>query len=177
MKAQLIDSNPSDNASITEPVSVSSLKEYLQVSGTAYDTTYGTFITAARRMVERLTGLALVGKSVIETIKATNGVDMYRLSIAPVATVLTVEAIDSDGTATVLDADEYVTYGSKFKYINIVGNGIYRITYNVNAATDSDLVQAVKAQAGFMFTKRDSEANVGLSVEARALIGSHVQWY
>jgi len=77
-----------------EPVTLSEVKDYLRITGTAHDTDLETMISDARQYVERVTDSSVSERS----LKVTNDLEMeeWELPFGPVIGTVT-DSYDTDG--------------------------------------------------------------------------------
>lgn len=165
-------------ASTSEPVTVTELKAYLQLEGTAFDSVLTAMITAARAMIENRLGVSLIEKDAIAIMEL--GCRAEQIPIYPITDVTTVEHSDDGGeTWEVLEEfNEYIIIGNDRKEIeSLMGEGLTRITYELGAGNYSDLIEAVKVQAGYMWTHRDSATVKGISPIVEFMIQPYILSY
>lgn len=146
----------------SEQVSVTDLKTYLQIEGAAYDGPLGIFITAARQMVERLANVSLVDKTIVLNITTVSAYYPFELPFPLLDTVTSVEWLPSCGCTnnvyeTLVVGDDYTVNVGYISTIKADQYGQFKVTYNTTADTRSIWLQAIKAQAGWMYNNRDSK--------------------
>lgn len=150
----------------TEPVTVEELRQYLQLEGTAYDTTLLIFIKAARKKIEGYCNASLVPKSIMATFE-THGGGRVNLPYPEVDAIQTVEETGCCSGWVALPAADYCLLDGEG--IRLPGTGDYKVTYTTKAPEDLDLWRmAIMSQAGHMYTHRDDAT--GWSAEAKALL-------
>lgn len=156
--------------SATEIVSVAEVKTYLQIEGTAYDGPIGIFITAARQMIEQRCGVSLMEKTAIAIIN-NNSTKPFKLPYYPVTAISEVKWRKCPSEWVVLVADDdYSTIGNSNVEIDSSDVGLHQVTYTLGVDDRHIFVQAVKAQAGYMFTNRDADRKVDMAPEVNALL-------
>lgn len=156
--------------SATEIVSVTELKEYLQIEGTAYDNTLAIFITAARQFIEAKCNISLIEKSVIVTIYSSN-YKPFELPYSPITAITQVKWRKCPSEWQILTYDdEYSTFGNNRVSIESSEVGLHEISYTLGVDTKSVFIQAVKAQAGYFFNNRDSDKENTMAPECKALL-------
>lgn len=94
-------------APAAEPISLSEAKAHLRVDGSDEDALIASLIVAARLLVERTLGLALVTQGWSYFLDAWPERGCITLPLLPVQAVSAVTVHDKDGGATVLDAESY----------------------------------------------------------------------
>lgn len=88
-----------------EPISTAEAKAQLGIDGADFDALLAIYIKAARQHVESYTGLALITQT--RLLRASAFADLARLPAAPIASVASVEYLDTDGAEQTLPADVY----------------------------------------------------------------------
>lgn len=164
-------------ASTSEPVTVSELKAYLQLEGTAFDAVLTTFITASRAMIENRLGVSLIEKDAIAWMVLQEG-RAEQIPLYPISAVTTVEYSDDGGETweTLTEFDDYIILGADRQTITSLP-GYHRITYELGAGSYSDLIEAVKTQAGYMWTHRDAANVKGISPIVEIMIQPYILSY
>lgn len=131
---------------VSEPLTVSEVKTWLRVEDgiTADDTLISSLITAARKHVERYTGISLLSQTIQEVYddfplandKETPNAEL-RLSVSPLISVTSVGYVDSTGSDQTVSALNYVVDDTtKPGRIAPTFNYTWPETYNViNAVT------------------------------------------
>jgi hypothetical protein len=153
----------------TEQVTVDELKSYLQVEGTAYDSQFETIIKQARGIVELATSISLVDHEVI--LKAHIDKPL-RLPMSPLdeATDVRYRKCPSVLTPAVEDED-YQIEDDTFIPLRSKPCG-WVIDYTTTATDIEQLIEAVKIQAAWMYTNRDSSES-SIAPQAQALIDAY----
>jgi uncharacterized phiE125 gp8 family phage protein len=164
--------------SASEPVTVTELKQLLQLEGTANDSTLTAFITAARAMIENRLGVSLVEKDVIATMTLCPGM-FEQIPLYPIAAITSVEYSDDGGETweTLTEFDDYIIIGEDRQEIETTLPGLTKITYETGAGNYPDLIEAVKTQAGYMWTHRDSATVKGISPIVSIMIEPYILSY
>lgn len=128
----------------SEPMDTDEVKLWLKVDTSADDTLISGLITAARKHVERYTGISLLSQTVQQTFdkwpdssnkKTPNG--ELKLSVSPLISVTSVSYLDTSGQSQVLASSNYVVDTLSFpSRIAPTINYDWPETYNViNAIT------------------------------------------
>lgn len=166
---------------LTEPVTVAEVKDYLQLTGTGYDTTLAIFITAARKQIENYTNVSLVAKSIRANIRNTTSDKPFPLPYPPIASVTqvlykrcrsttVVEVYDTDWWFADADADYKFIVSDKSTQDRAQG---MTIDYLTIPPDDMGIWKmAILAQVGYMYNNRDSENREGFAPECLAIINS-----
>ena len=94
-------------ASAAEPVSVAEAKAQLRIDTSDEDALIGSLSVAARMLVERTLGLALITQTWSYFLDVWPERGCIALPLLPVQAVSAVTVHDADGGASVLDADSY----------------------------------------------------------------------
>ena len=149
--------------SASEPVTVAQLKAYLQLEGTANDSTLTAFITASRTMIESRLGVSLIDKDAVAIMILADRSE--QIPIYPISTVTSVEYSYDGGETweTLTEFDDYVIIGNDRQEIESALPGLHRITYELGAGSYNDLIEAVKLQAQYWWTNRDNPNVKGIS--------------
>ena len=97
-------------APATEPVSLDEVKAHLRLDTDEDDALLGVMATAARQLIEQITGRALIAQAWLTTLDAwpERGVDLLPL---PLMSVSGVSAYRADGVTIEIDAASYYTTG------------------------------------------------------------------
>lgn len=145
------------SAPASEPVSVSDVKTFLNISYATDDTIIGTMITSARYAIEQYTKRAFITQTVIAYYKRYD--KQMNLPIQPVQSVTTVETVADDSTTTLTANSDYYVKGVQDKYIDFTGvNSIpaghspyenlaeygLKVTYVAGYGSSSDVPQSIK---------------------------------
>lgn len=91
-----------------EPVSVAELKSHARVDISTDDTLIGTYITAARRHIEALTGRRLINTVLYLYLDAYPAGRRLHLRTAPVSAVAAVLTYDADGASEAMSSADYL---------------------------------------------------------------------
>lgn len=167
----------SDNTSAyaTEPVTVAELKEYLQISGTAYDNRLVLIILSARMRIEQVCNVSLVPKSLVVIGFLPSSYNSFNLPLGPIDEITSIEQKDKCGCGDweVLDAalDDYCVISNNIFKSNYAG--YIKATYTTNADERGIFHQAMLAQCAFQYNNRDGEGK--LSEEVEMLLSSVTQ--
>jgi hypothetical protein len=131
----------------TEPVSVSQLKAFLEISGTDYDTVLADLGEAARKQVEQYTGISMIEKDIVMYCETTPD-DYFELRGGVYDADLTIE--DPDGNAIT----DFEQLGVKFKSIKYNSATPIIISYSVSAFAVENLKLAIKILVALTFETR-----------------------
>lgn len=164
-------------ASTSEPVTVTELKAYLQLEGTAFDSVLSTFITASRAMLENRLGVSLIEKDAVAIMELSANLST-QIPIYPITDVTTVEHSNDGGETweVLTEFTDYVIIGNDRKEIQGI-HGLTRITYELGAGDYSDLIQSVIIQAGYMWTHRDAANVKGIAPIVEQIIQPYILSY
>jgi uncharacterized phiE125 gp8 family phage protein len=139
----------------TEPVTVAEAKAYLHIDFSTDDTFIGTLITAARKRLERYTGVSFGTK----TIKAY--MEMYyqqEIPYGPIQSVTQVRSFVGGTEFETLASDEYELKGSDYQIFNPEAMGEYELTYQAGYTTlPDDLKLAILAEVAFRYENRGDD--------------------
>lgn len=164
-----------DAAGSSEPVTVGEAKLHAAIDYADYDTVIPIYLQAAREMVERATGYALVEKEVVS--HATIGTDFsLELTFAPLSAFTSIKPVNEDGSlGDSLDSTGFYRFGTTGTNIFVTAPGIYEIKYKAKLdPVPASLKLAVLHQFNHIFVNRgDSGEAGGISKEALEIIG---QW-
>jgi hypothetical protein len=151
---RVVDYRLTDVGTVVEPVLLATAKLYARSqTGTAEDTLFSTFITAARKCVERLTGLSLVPKTCVATLINMTG--FMELPYGPI-------------TNTPVFVDQYgntiypTLVGYDYPQVRDPLDTITSASYNVGFASGSvpeELVVAILAQINFLYENRGDNSD------------------
>ena len=173
-----------------EPVTLTELKASLRVTGSAEDTILTQYITDARELVERITGRKLINQTItayytglgenisgewwsgtrIAHERILWGSQQVELEFAPVQSVTTLHAVESDNSNTLIASTEYYLDNydddmrSKIKPVTVITAGsrnennikcVYVAGYGTTASSvPSALRRAVLVLAGSLYANR-----------------------
>jgi uncharacterized phiE125 gp8 family phage protein len=169
---QIVEDNT--NTEAAEPVTVSEVKAFLQVEGTAYDSVLAIFITAARKQIEQYCNVSLVPKEIICKVRNPN-YKPFPLPFGPVDTVTAVKWKECPSQlVTLTEGDDYDVDLGTITYINSSEAdtqpcNFHQVEYTTTADTSVAFKQAIIAQAAYMYTHRDDASVAGWSNAALAL--------
>jgi uncharacterized phiE125 gp8 family phage protein len=152
-----------------EPVTVTDLKLYLQIEGDAYDAQLLAYIKAARGLVEQATNISLTYKDV--TTKATL-TGAFRLPLAPVDAVGDVYRRKCPAIMEPM-AEGYDYYLEGDILIPVLAGREWKIEYTTAAEDHTELAEAVKYQAGHLYTFRDDKTAEGWDSKAVAIVDAY----
>jgi hypothetical protein len=152
-----------------EPVTVADLKLYLQIEGDAYDAELAAYIKAARGLVEQATNISLTDKDV--TTKATL-TGNFRLPLSPVDAVGDVYRRKCPAIMEpMLENYDYYLDGDTFCPV-LIGKE-WKIEYTTAAEDHTELAEAVKYQAGHLYTFRDDKTAEAWDSKALAIVDAY----
>lgn len=92
---------------LVEPVSLSDAKAHMRVDGSDEDQLIGALITAARLLVERSAGLALITQKWSVLLDAWPDGQVIELPLAPVRSVDALKVYAEDDVSTLIDPAQY----------------------------------------------------------------------
>ena len=147
-------------AVVSEPVTLSDLKEWAKVDTSGEDGILTALIGAAREMCEKYTNVNFVQRQVIAVVDNFNG-GIY-LPYGPIGTITSV--LNEDG-----DSVDYEISGIEFKAV-ISPRMRLKVTYQGGYSTlPESLKTALKAQALFLFENR-GDSDFKLSPVAKGIL-------
>lgn len=155
---RVVDYRLTDVGTVVEPVTLANAKSYSRaVTGTTEDALFTTLITAARKCVERLTGLSLIPKTCVCQIINMNG--FFELPYGPVTNTPTFT--DYYGNAIVPSMTGY-----DFPQVKDPLETITACAYNVGyTSVPEELQVAIMAQINFLYENRaDNSDSATVSV-------------
>lgn len=150
-----------------EPVTLTEVKAWLNITVTDYDTKLTAGITAARMQIERHTGIALA--AVTYEYEIQDYTDSYiDLPYPKIASITTVTSTDADGTVTTVSATDYKLVGNRLHYYG-TGNMVI-ITYLTAAPVANELYkQMIYKQVAFDY--RNAFEPKGMDEEVLRMAG------
>ena len=153
--------------SVSEPVTVAEMKDYLAIDFGSWDTLLATLITGARTKMERYTGCTFGTKTLIATFqKVAENID---IPYGPIQSITHVKSIDESGVKTTLVAGtDYLVTGNNFKNIRFYGGIDTPIEIEYVAGYDplpGDLKVAIMKQVGMDFEFRENVMDASQVVE------------
>jgi hypothetical protein len=153
----------------TEPVTVADLKLYLQIEGDAYDTQLAAYIKAARGLVEQATNISLTDKDVTTKARLTGG---FRLPLAPVDAVGDVYRRKCPAVMEAMaEGYDYYMDGDTFYPVQVGKE--WKIEYTTVAETNTELAEAIKYQAGHLYTFRDDKTAASWDSKALSIVDAY----
>ena len=172
-----------DNGYMGEIVTVTDLKNYLQIEGTAYDVPLARFITSARQMIERYCNVSLYGKSYRVQIRVPQYGNPFPLPFPPIDEVSQVIWKKCPSTSVQLtqgtdwnfvddDASEKEILSNKAGMGNNGMKGLHIVEYTTMADESSIYQQAILAQAAYSFNNRDSDKDIGIAPEVKGIVAA-----
>jgi uncharacterized phiE125 gp8 family phage protein len=141
----------------SEPVSVATMKEYLNIDYGSWDSLIATLISSARTNLERYTGCTFGTKTLVSTFQQVS--DNIDIPYGPIQSITHVKSIDESGTKTTLTAGtDYLITGNNFKNIRFFGiDTPIEIQYVAGyTSLPSDLKVAIMKQVAIDFQYRES---------------------
>ena len=142
----------SDNTSGVEPITVSQMKTYLQLEGTAFDDILTPIISSVRQSIENYCNVSLVPKSLIVTFR-TNGISPFNLPWSPVGAISLVEFKRCRGAVwtTAVHGEDYTVFN--YGQIEPDEDGNYRVYYTTLASGNDALLTALRQQVSHVFNQ------------------------
>jgi len=177
-RAYLTDTNiVNDNTAGVEPVTVAELKNYMQLEGTAYDTSLAILLKSARKKIEKYCNVSIVPKSVKALFNVVGPAEL-KLPFPPQDAIQIVGWKKCPSTWVELDNDQSSQYNYCVIDIEAFWQSIYanqcgtiRVSYTTKAVVDNDIYkQAILMQAGYMFTNRDEPSAPEWNPQAKAML-------
>ncbi len=164
---------------VTEPVTVQTLKNYLNIDFDLWDTLLGVMNISARVRLEKYSGCTFVTKTLIATFGNTS--NSLEIPYGPIQSITHVKSIDESGTKTTLvEGTDYIVTGNLFKTIKFYNTGTPIEIEYVAGWTDStlpaDLRIAIMKQVAMDFEYREGTSDSKteeLSNSARGLCKLH----
>lgn len=148
---------------VTEPVTVLTLKNYLNVDYDLWDTLLATMSTSARVRLEKYTGCTFITKTLIATFSSVS--TSIEIPYGPIQSITSIKSIDSSGTKTTLtEGTDYIITGNLFKTIKFFNAPATPIEIEYVAGwTDStmpaDLKLAIMKQVAMDFEYREGTSD------------------
>ena len=136
-----------------EPLTVSELKLYLQVEGSAYDDQFAAYIVAARALVEKNANVSMVDSDVELRINVRS-VDFLTLPFSPINELTDVRWKKCPAQVLPMtDGYDYIIGGAN--EVAFTRYGDWYVSYTTTALGKAELIEAIKIQAGHMYATRD----------------------
>lgn len=150
---------------VSEPVSLTEVKSYLHIDFTEDDNLLSIMIKAARKRLERYTGVSFGSKVITAYIK-TIAKYPTELPYGPAVTISSVSLWDENAYNV---TEEYYVVGTDFKKIVVYTDGLYKVNYTTNWTVPEDIKLAIMAEVAYRYENRGDD-NVGtLSTQAKDL--------
>ena len=167
----------------SEPVSVAEAKDHANYTDTDKDTLWGTYVTAARQMVERMTNRAIIEQTRVYKMNAfpTGDMQVIELPGGNVQSVTSVQYVDGNGdtqTFTGFDADlgsiggtARISLAANQEWPEVRDEGLpvtitYVAGYDASASPaitpPASLTVAIRLIAAAMFENREAHVEQGL---------------
>jgi len=159
--------------SITEPVAIPALKEWLIIDtvNTDDDALLTRLTTEVRQAIEKKTKRSLVKRTIVVTVDLVREFKLPHGPIRSIDEVLFRKGTNADGTPDyeTLTTEDYTTDGEDFKLIKSGRCGRHKITctagYGVDEEIDydnpipDDLILAIKQEIAYRYEHRGDETN------------------
>lgn len=156
-----------------EPITMDQAKLHASIDYSDYDSLIPIYISAARIAVEKATGLALVDKTVNQTVQLKANVP-FTFSYSPVKQFsYAVYEPNQIGPNSWINGQFPTNYGSNDEIMTVEQDGIYEIEYKAGFTTvPNDLKLAVLQMFAFIFNHRGEyqEGRLEMSLEAERII-------
>jgi uncharacterized phiE125 gp8 family phage protein len=148
-------------------------RAYLRLESSGEDALVARLVASATALAEAYLGMALVRRTVVETLAAGEAGAWRRLGSAPVAAIVRVARIAVDGSAAMLGADDYaIDIDARGEgWVRAAGGGRLRVTYTAGLAEVLEEVPAPIAQgvirlAAHLYARRDDMSGPPAAVAA-----------
>jgi uncharacterized phiE125 gp8 family phage protein len=159
--------------SVTEPVTLAEVKEWLIIDHTDDDTLLTRLISRVRGAVESKTKLSLVERTITVTADLVRETKLPHGPVREITEVLFRQGTNDDGTpdSITMTTEDYTTDGEDFKVFKSSKCGRHRISYNAGYGTDSgdtpvwncpvpdDLKTAILMEIAYRYEHRGDETN------------------
>ena len=153
----IIDFTLTDEAPVTEPVTLAEAKLYCRVTNTADDDQIEMMITQAREAVEVGTGLSLIPKNAI--VWFTNFDGNFQLPYGPLVDFISL--YDENGDE--IDAVDYNLVGGAYPKLTFPIRRNMKATYDVGFTTiPKDLKIAILDQVSYDYENRGLDSDKGI---------------
>jgi hypothetical protein len=140
--------------SVTEPVTLEEVKDWLQVDFTEHDGLLNGMIKGARRTIEKLCNISLVPKAVTLDVETTGDekVPMPYTASFSGSPALVVKSFDSNDTETTLvSGTDFYVRGNNIR----IGEGRYSVSYTTVPGTiPEDIKEAIKMEVAERYANR-----------------------
>ena len=161
--------------SITEPVTLSQVKEWLIIDtvNTDDDALLTRLITEVRQAIEKKTKLSLVALTVTVTVDLVREFKLPHGPIRGITAVIYRKGTNSNGTPDneTLTVEDYTTDGEDFKVLKSKYCGRHKLSYTAGFGADEeiaynnpipeDLQKAILSQIAFAYENRGDSNTVG----------------
>ena len=144
-------------------VSLAEAQAYVRVETGEEEAILAGLIRTATAMCEQFTGTVLISRAFTETLRGSE--EWQRLSLTPVRSIDTVEAVAEDGSATLLPAGAYAVDVDSaghgwIRMMSGLGAGKLRVTGTAGMAADGNEVpdpirQGIVRLTAHLFNSRD----------------------
>lgn len=172
-KAYITNTNRvNDNTAGVEPITVSQMKTYLQLEGTAFDDILTPIISSVRQSIENYCNVSLVPKNLIVTMR-TNGVNPFNLPWSPVGAISLVEFKRCRGAVwrTAVDGEDYILFD--YNQIEPDEDGNYRVYYTTLASSNTALLTALRQQVAHIFNGLNDPVKSEWDATAMAIMNAN----
>ena len=130
-----------------EPVTLTEVKAWLNITVTDWDTKLTSGIVSARTQIERLIGMSLAAVTYEYEIQDYSE-SYIELPYPKIASITSVTNTDSSGTVTTVNASDYKLIGSRLNYSG--NNGMVTVTYLTAAPVANEFTkQMILKQVGY----------------------------
>lgn len=127
--------------SITEPVTLAEVKEWLIIDHTDDDTLLTRLISRARAAIENKTKISLVERTIVLTVDLHSEIKLPHGPVRAISEVIFRQGTNSDGTPDneTLTIEDYTTDGADFIRLKSAKCGRHKITYTAGYGVDTGL--------------------------------------
>lgn len=130
-----------------EPVTLTEVKAWLNITVNTWDTQLTSGITTARMQIERLIGKALAAATYEYELQDYSE-SYIELPYPKIASITSVTNTDSSGTVTTVNTSDYKLIGSRLNYSG--NNGMVTVTYLTAAPVANEFTkQMILKQVGY----------------------------
>lgn len=148
----------------SEPVTLAEAKEHLRMDEiTDEDSLISSIITSARAYLEASLSRVLISRQAVFEVQSWCA--QYKLPLAPVSAIVSVQYVDADGVTQTIDATDYYLMAGLDPRLVMIGtepsrlaNSVLTITATVgDAAFDPALKQAMLLMIGHFYENRQQD--------------------